>query len=159
MQPERLAELEAEITSARVTIDKASAGVGRALREIRDGRLYKATHKSFAAYCHERWDLSRSHAYRLIDQAIVAENVSPIGDTAPTESQARALADLPAEEQRRVWRAATTTAPKRVTAERVRKVRAGLTRPSLAARVFNACRIGGCIIAAAYAAAACGGGL
>src|SRR5262245_37656887 len=44
---------------------------GAALVEIRDERLYRETHESFAAYCRDRWDMSRQQAYRLIDATAV----------------------------------------------------------------------------------------
>jgi hypothetical protein len=49
--------------------------VGKALAEIRDRRLYRQTHGTFEEYCHDKWLLSRTRAYRLIDAAAVAEAV------------------------------------------------------------------------------------
>jgi hypothetical protein len=66
--------------------------VGNALREIRDSRLYRATHGTFEAYCRERWGISRPHAYRLISSAEVAKSLSPVGDI--TERALRPLAKL-----------------------------------------------------------------
>ena len=43
--------------------------VGRALAEIRDAKLYRVNYKTFEAYCKERWEIGRSRAYELIDQA------------------------------------------------------------------------------------------
>jgi hypothetical protein len=56
---------------------------GDALREIRDSRLYRATHTSFEAYCTERFGFSRSTAYRLMEQekAIGAGESVPPRDT------------------------------------------------------------------------------
>ncbi|MDP9474931.1 MAG: hypothetical protein M3R38_04450 [Actinomycetota bacterium] len=72
--------------------------VGRALREIQDSTLYREDYPTFGVYCERRWDLSRSTAYRRIDQAIVEEvldGASPAGDTMPvSERQARAIAPL-----------------------------------------------------------------
>ena len=62
---------------------KTFVEVGAALTEIRDARLYRATHTSFDDYCRERWQFGRSHAYRLIDSAAVVANLSPIGDALP----------------------------------------------------------------------------
>lgn len=53
--------------------------VGRALTEIRDSKLYRATHKTFEAYCKERWEIGRSRAYDLIDQAKVTEALTSAG--------------------------------------------------------------------------------
>lgn len=70
--------------------------VGDALAEVRDLRLYQASHDTFEAYCDERWGLSRKRAYDLIGASEVVGALSPIGDTPmPTnESQARALRPL-----------------------------------------------------------------
>lgn len=67
---------------------KTFRDVGQALARIRDGKLYRQTHKSFDAYCAEKCGFGRSHAYRLIEAAGVPE-VSPTGDKIDTERQAR----------------------------------------------------------------------
>lgn len=51
--------------------------VGNALIRIRDLKLYRATHATFAAYCKERWDMAKSQAYRAIEAAQVV-GVLPI---------------------------------------------------------------------------------
>ena len=85
--------------------------VGRALAEIRDRRLYRQTHGTLEDYCHEKWLLSRTRAYRLIDAAAV---VSPMGDIEPpsNERQARELAPLKGDEAEVVaaWREAKAKA-------------------------------------------------
>ncbi len=86
----RLAELEATVKDG---LD-AFVRVGRALKEIRDAQLYRATHATFEGYCRQRWGMERSHAYRQIDAARVAEAVSPIGDIPANEAQARELVPL-----------------------------------------------------------------
>lgn len=70
--------------------------VGNALLAIRDGKLYKeAGYTSFEKYCQERWGWSRATAYRSIDSARVAAELSPTGDNPiATERQARELAPL-----------------------------------------------------------------
>ena len=96
--------------------------VGRALAEIRDQRLYRAAHRTFEEYRHERWLLSRTRAYRLIDAAAV---VSPIGDIEPpkNEAQARELVPLLREDEQEVvevWRDLRAEFGHDVTAKRVR---------------------------------------
>lgn len=81
--------------------------IGKALKQIRDEQLYRELlFNSFEAYVKERWDMARSHAYRLIDSSNVIDNLSPIGDgiLPQNESQARALARLKAIDQRNIWR-------------------------------------------------------
>ena len=55
----RLKELEG-------VIDNGSRSVGEALKEIKDGRLYRAEYRSFEEYCRGRWGFSRQYGYRLI---------------------------------------------------------------------------------------------
>jgi hypothetical protein len=80
--------------------------VGKALKEIRDGRYYrKLSFKSFDSYVVIRWDMGRSHAYRLIEASGVIDNLSPIGDVLPqNEAQVRILTSLDVFSQRKVWR-------------------------------------------------------
>jgi hypothetical protein len=69
--------------------------VGLALLEIRDRRLYRLTHSSFATYCEERWQFSETYGTRLIQAAEVVQAL-PIGKGPFTESQARELARVQA---------------------------------------------------------------
>jgi hypothetical protein len=98
----RLAQLEAVIKTYRQDF----YSVGKALKEIRDGRHYhKLSFKSFESYLRIRWDLGRSHAYRLIEAFGVIDNLSPIGELLPqNEAQVRPLTKLDAFSQRRLWR-------------------------------------------------------
>jgi len=98
----RLRRLEAVIEKYR----RDYYTVGKALKEIRDGRHYqKLSLGTFDRYVNVRWDMSRSHAYRLIEAFLVVENLSPIGDVLPkNEAQARPLTRLDPHSQRRVWR-------------------------------------------------------
>jgi phage N-6-adenine-methyltransferase len=116
---QRLEALEATIDAGMQTFVQ----VGSALLEIRDTRLYRATHTAFDDYCRARWGMQRAHAYRLIDAAQVAANLSPIGVIPATESQARVLATLEPDAQREVWQQAIDTAPNgRMTAAHVQSV-------------------------------------
>ena len=82
-----LDELEAVIATGLNTFVQ----VGTALAEVRDSKLYAASFPSFETYCQERWGLSRSRAYQMMDAA----ELSTIVDTElDSESQARALAPL-----------------------------------------------------------------
>jgi hypothetical protein len=63
-----------------------------------EAKLYRASHGTFEGYCRERWGMSRSYAHRMIESSAVVEML-PIGNKPATESQARPLAKLPAEEQ------------------------------------------------------------
>jgi hypothetical protein len=76
----------ARLTELEQVIDRGARAyleVGNALLAIRNERLYRATHTSFAGYLRERWDLGRSHGYRLIDAAktaaVLVESVPNVG--------------------------------------------------------------------------------
>jgi len=80
--------------------------IGKALKQIRDEQLYRhVLFNSFEAYVKDRWDMAKSHAYRLIDASKVIDNLSPIGDgiLPQNESQARALTRLKKADQRKIW--------------------------------------------------------
>lgn len=98
----RLIELESVIE----TYQRNFYAVGKALKEIRDSRLYKTLgFKMFEDYTKKRWDLSKSHAYRLMDASEVIDNLSPIGENVPkNEAQTRPLRKLNPFNQRKVWR-------------------------------------------------------
>lgn len=98
-----LAELENIIETNRCQFYQ----IGKALSRIRDEQLYRQLlFNSFEAYVKERWDMAKSHAYRLIEASKLIDNLSPIGDgiLPQNESQARALAQLKPIDQRNIWR-------------------------------------------------------
>lgn len=95
-------------------IDKTRKGfyeTGRSLKEIRDGRLYKAALFSrFELYTKDRFDIGKSKAYRLINACDVIDNLSPIGDRVPSnEAQVRPLTRFKKEEQQTIWSRFLTT--------------------------------------------------
>ena len=115
-------------------VERAFYIAGSALRELRDRRLYRSTHKTFKEYCQDRFGFTRSHPYRLIDAASVIDNLSqmsPIGrqnnsesenggDILPTsERQCRPLTKLEPQQQREVWRKAVENAQGRVPSGKV----------------------------------------
>ena len=62
-EAETLKELEHVIKDGLYTYFE----VGAALMKIRDLELYRATHSTFESYCRDTFQISRAHAYRLID--------------------------------------------------------------------------------------------
>ena len=104
---------------------------GEALRELRDSRLYRNTHKSWEHFIREQWPgLGHRHANNLISAAEVRDNLADMKKpTHLLESHARELSALPPSQQREVWEKAHEAAPetrggvKKVTAEVVRKAR------------------------------------
>lgn len=117
----RLAELEAIVTDGLNTF----VTVGRALGEIRDSRLYRATHGTFEAYCESQWQLSRPRAYELINAAGAIASLSAIADTPlpANEGQARQLSGLPVETAAEVMRQAHADTGGKVTAAAIREAR------------------------------------
>lgn len=65
--------------------------VGAALAEIRDHKLFRATHDSFLQYLKERWDLSQSSAYYLISTSQVATAIKESGQQLPAGTPAMAM--------------------------------------------------------------------
>lgn len=129
-----LEKLETRISKGLETF----VDVGNALAEIRDRKLYRQYHASFAAYCETQWDMGKSHAYRLIDAAEVVTDLqtSPIGD-APlpaSESQARALKPLSGqpEKQAEAMREASKDGP--ATAAKIEEAVEKIVDPDLIAR-------------------------
>jgi hypothetical protein len=102
MQHDRLTHLEDTIAKNQYRFVE----IGKALKEIRDTRLYKLTlFETFEAYGRVRWDMGRSQIYRLINAYSVVHNLSPNGDILPgNEAQVRPLVQLDPSEQRKVWK-------------------------------------------------------
>jgi len=71
---------------------------------IRDKGLYRDVlgFDTFEAYCKARWDMSKMHAYRLMDSCKVIDTVksNPLGYSPENERQARPLSKLEPEQQR-----------------------------------------------------------
>jgi phage N-6-adenine-methyltransferase len=74
---------------------KTFVEVGEALITIRDGRLYRASHGTFEAYCSQRWGMTRRYANLLIDSS---ETIAVLGTMVPnlpdSERQVRPLTPL-----------------------------------------------------------------
>jgi hypothetical protein len=122
-QTVRLGELE----SAIETGVRHFLGVGKALIEIRDAKLYSAAgYSTFEAYCKTRWSFTRQRAYQLMEAATVTENVNRCLQDVPlpsNEAQTRELARLPAADQPSAWAEAAADAPNgKVSAPIVRSV-------------------------------------
>lgn len=101
LSDKRLENLESVIKKYRQDF----YSVGKALKEIRDDRCYhKLSFNTFENYVKVRWDMGRSHAYRLIEAFVVIDNLSPIGDILPrNEAQARPLTKLNVLTQKKIW--------------------------------------------------------
>jgi len=87
-----LAECEAIIQRGRPYFVE----VGEALGAIRDHRLYLETHRTFEAYCRERWGFSRQRASQLI--------IAAVSTAVDNERQARRLRETPPEPPPAGWK-------------------------------------------------------
>lgn len=106
---------------ARQCADEIKSGIsniGKKLLELHDGDGWEILgYASWRECAMVEFGYSQSYAYRLLSLEEVKQNLidfSPIGEnTTPviTESQARHLATIPAEEQPIVYQLATATAP------------------------------------------------
>lgn len=86
--------------------------VGQALWDIREGRLYRATHETFDGYCADVWEFSRQRAHQLITAAETVASVSTIVDTPPQrETHVRPLLSIPPNHRGEVWQDAVDSAP------------------------------------------------
>lgn len=127
MQHDRLTHLENLIARNQCHFHE----IGKALQEIRDSRLYKLIlFETFEAYTKARWDIGKSHAYRLIQAYQVVDNLSPTGDILPTnEFQVRPLVRLDPVEQRKAWKTFLNTGME-ITAPNIKKFIDGCKTPA-----------------------------
>jgi hypothetical protein len=103
-RPSRLADLEHVVERGQ----RSFVEVGKALRTIRDERLYDAAFGTFEAYCRARFGMPRQHINRIIAATEVVGNLEPMGsNVSVSERVARPLATLEPDDQRKVWREAT----------------------------------------------------
>jgi len=120
-----VADLATRESAIERSLQTCAIEVGMQLREIRDGRLYRVTYRTFEQYLRDRWGWSRQHGYRLIDAAEVAAVVSPMGDI-PSERVLRELASVLRDEGEQavlnVYREARDNHGIQVTADDMRRV-------------------------------------
>jgi len=93
----RLSDLDKKLTDLDKEIEKfknTKLDIGKALKVIRDKRLYRETHKTFEKYLRDRWDMDRKYGYYLIEYAEMAENVNALGN----------IHKLEPEKQKKVWK-------------------------------------------------------
>lgn len=87
--------------------------IGEALREIRDGKLYKEEYSNFEDFCVAEFDLKHTQAYALIKAVGVRESIEPsaMAERITNERQARALAPVPVEQREEVIEKAAEKGP------------------------------------------------
>lgn len=129
-QVEILEELTHEEERARqrleLGVEQAFYQAGKALAELRHRRLYRSTHRTFEAYCKDRFGFTRRHSDYLIAGAVAVENLQQMrtihSQILPTKlEQIKPLASLKPDEQRQVWDKAVETANGKVPSGRIVK--------------------------------------
>jgi hypothetical protein len=68
-------EEEQERLRLERVVERSFYEAGKALRELRDRRLYRNSHKTFEEYCKDRFRYNRSRSYQFIDAATVMDNL------------------------------------------------------------------------------------
>lgn len=125
--------LESKISQALSESQGKAAEAGAALREIRDDRLYRKTHKSFEPYCQDVWGFNRQQGARLIGYADISDDIAKLNEERPAaarmimpslESHSRALVSIPRPDRGIVWEKVLDALPEgdRVTAAHVERV-------------------------------------
>ncbi|WP_233222828.1 hypothetical protein [Chroococcidiopsis sp. CCALA 051] len=79
-------------------VERAFYQAGKALAQLRERRLYRSTHKTFEAYCRDRFNYSRDAAYLKISAAEVYDNIRKFlptnGRQIPMPTTERQLRDI-----------------------------------------------------------------
>ncbi|RCJ36695.1 hypothetical protein A6770_40515 [Nostoc minutum NIES-26] len=140
--PEELTQQEQSDRAAlEQKVETAFYEAGCALRELRDRRLYRSTHKTFEEYCKDRFGFERRHPYRLIEAASVVDNLKKMcpnwtqNDVSKTvtvetvgipilptsEGQVRPLTALEPQQQQKAWQQAVEAVGGKVPTGRVVK--------------------------------------
>ena len=114
---------EKERHRLELKVERAFVEAGTALRELRDKRLYRSTHRTFEDYCRERFAFTRMAAHFKIAAATIWENLYTNGiQTLPSsERQVRELATIEPEQQPLVWQQAIEQANGRIPSGRIVK--------------------------------------
>ncbi len=104
-------------------VERAFYEAGKALADLRNRRLYRSTHRTFEAYCCDRFEFSHRHVNYLVAGSQVVENLQ-MGTNGsqilPTrERQVRPLIDLEPDLQCEVWQQAVESAGGKVPSGRV----------------------------------------
>ena len=162
--PEELTpEEERERLRLERQVERSIFQAGRALKELRDQRLYRSSHKTFEEYCRDRFGFTRMAASYKISAAVIVDNLSTIGlqnqedledaemstiglQILPTsERQVRPLVGLEPEVQRYCWQQAVAKAGSKVPSGRivkdvVQRIREKTPRPN-PYRVGEICKL------------------
>lgn len=124
-ESKRLIQLEKIIKAGEQTFVE----VGAALKEIRDGKLYRADCDTFEEYCLEKWGWGRQRGYELIYAAIAVESLpEKCKQKITNENQASAISKIPPPRRREVLQS-IEKAGEQVTAKTIAQHAAPLPPP------------------------------
>lgn len=114
---------ERERHRLELRVSRAFYEAGASLRELRNKRLYRSTHRSFEEYCCSRFGFTRQSANYLIASAGVFENLTTNGcQILPTsERQVRHLTKLEPTVQPKAWQEAIDLANGNVPSSKIVK--------------------------------------
>ncbi len=121
---------EKERHRLELKVERAFVEAGTALRQLRDERLYRSTHKTFEEYCRDRFNYTRDAAYFKIAAAAVYSNIQnnlpTNGRQIPLPTNERQLRDLAKADftpkaQVSVWQQAVEQADGKVPSGRIVK--------------------------------------
>ena len=107
-------------------VERAFYEAGKALKDLRDRRLYRSTHVTFEEYCRDRFDFTRRRPYQLIEASQIYDNLldkcEDIMPVMPTrEGQVRPLSELDTAQQPIAWETAVEEAGGKVPSGRIVK--------------------------------------
>lgn len=129
--PEVVEELLEELTEEEaddrhrleLRVERAFYEAGCALRELRDRRLYRSTHKSWEDYCRDRFEFTRFSAnLKILAVSVVDDLVTNGHQILPTnERQIRPITNLKPDERSSVWQQAVEEAGSKVPSGRIVK--------------------------------------
>lgn len=101
-------EEEVDLLHLERKVERSVFEAGKALKEIRDRRLYRSTHKTFELYCRERFGFNRISAYNKIVAAetfdILFTNGEQILPTNERQIRPIAQADFEPDQQIEAWK-------------------------------------------------------
>lgn len=114
---EELSQLEAQIETGLAHFHAA----GRALKTIKERRLFTPKYTTFSEYTNARWGLSLPHVTRLIEAADIIDQLTEAGtmNLPKIESHARVLSRIEPEKRPAIWNAAIDMVGNNPTAEQL----------------------------------------
>ena len=115
-------EQQSDFEQAEQILEKslqAAAVAGLALKAIKEKRYYEIKYATFGVYCEDRWGISRTTAYRMIDASLAVCSIAEEAARGLNVAQVLALAKIPKDKQVEVIEKIKDSSGK-VTTEKIR---------------------------------------